>query len=54
MTGVVGVLVSAQYYEEMRAFYANRLVHTLDAAAQAAAAAGMTPRVLADLLADDR
>lgn len=51
---VVGVLVSAQDYEEMRAFYANRLVHTLDVAAQAATGAGLTPRGLTELLADDR
>ena len=29
----VGVMVSAQDYEAMRAFYANRLQHTLDEAA---------------------
>lgn len=50
---VVGVMVSAQDYEAMRAFYANRLQHTLDEAAAAAAQAGMTDEVLNQLLADE-
>lgn len=50
---VVGVLVSAQDYEAMRAFYANRLQHTLDEAADAAQRAGLTPKILDDLLADE-
>ena len=33
---VVGVMVSAQDYEAMRAFYANRLQHTLTESAAAA------------------
>lgn len=50
---VVGVMVSAQDYQAMQAFYANRLQHTLlDAAAQAERA-GMTPEVLKVLLRDE-
>lgn len=50
---VVGVMVSAQDYEAMRAFYANRLVQTMDESAAAAARAGLTPKQLAALLADE-
>lgn len=50
---VVGVMVSAQDYEAMRAFYANRLQHTLDDAAEAAKRAGLTPEKLDALLADE-
>lgn len=50
---VVGVMVSAQDYEAMRAFYANRLQQTLDQSADAAARAGLTPAQLDDLLADE-
>jgi len=50
---VVGVMVSAQDYEAMRAFYANRLQGTLDEAADAAARAGLTPETLDTLLADE-
>jgi prevent-host-death family protein len=50
---VVGVMVSAQDYEAMRAFYVNRLLHTLDDAATAAAQAGLTPQALKALLADE-
>ena len=49
---VVGVMVSADDYEAMRAFYANRLQHTLRQGGDAAAARGLTPAVLAGLLAD--
>lgn len=49
----VGVMVSAQDYEAMRAFYANRLQHTLQESANAALAAGLTPRALQTLLADE-
>lgn len=38
----------------MRAFYADRLHHTLDQTARAATAAGLTPQTLAQLLSDDR
>ena len=50
---VVGVMVSAQDYEAMRAFYADRLRQTLHESAAAAATAGLTERALADLLADE-
>lgn len=43
---VVGVMVSAQNYEDMRKLCANYLVHTLDETAGAAASAGLTPRAL--------
>ncbi len=49
----VGVMVSAQDYEAMRAFYANRLQHNLNEAANAAARAGLTPKALRALLADE-
>jgi prevent-host-death family protein len=39
---VVGVLVSARDYEAMRAFYADRLQHTLGHAATQAQAQGLT------------
>ena len=50
---VVGVMVSAQDYEAMREFYANRLQHTLVASAAQAEHAGMTPELLEDLLRDE-
>ena len=50
---VVGVLVSAQDYEAMRAFYANRLEHTLQATAAHAAARGLSAKALDSLLADE-
>jgi prevent-host-death family protein len=50
---VVGVMVSAQDYEAMRAFYANRLQHTLVETAAQAERAGMTPELLEDLLRDE-
>ena len=50
---VVGVMVSAQDYEAMRAFYADRLQHTLAKAGADAAAQGMTPETLNDLLSDE-
>ena len=50
---VVGVMVSAQDFEAMRAFYADRLQHTLDQTARDAATAGLTPEALAQLLADE-
>lgn len=43
-------MVSAQDYEAMREFYANRLQHTLAATAAQAEAAGMTPELLEALL----
>jgi len=50
---VVGVMVSAQDYEDMRKFFANRLAHTLDEAAGVAANAGLTPAAMEALLADE-
>ena len=50
---VVGVMVSAEDYAAMRAFYANRLQHTLNEAAATAERAGLTPEVLDALLADE-
>lgn len=50
---MVGVMVSAQDFEAMRAFYANRLQHSLNEAADAAARAGLTPEALDALLADE-
>lgn len=50
---VVGVMVSAQDYEAMRTFYADRLLRTMDESAAAAARAGLTPERLAELLADE-
>ena len=50
---VVGVMVSAEDYEAMRAFYADRLRHTMDEAAAAAANAGLTQATLDALLADE-
>jgi prevent-host-death family protein len=50
---VVGVMVSAQDYEAMREFYANRLQHTLADTAVQSERAGMTPELLEDLLRDE-
>lgn len=50
---VVGVMVSAQDCEAMRALYADRLQHTLGATAAAAVGAGLTPEGLDALLADE-
>ncbi len=50
---VVGVMVSAEDYEAMRRFYADRLLKTADATAVAAARSGLTPEALAELLADE-
>lgn len=47
---VIGVMVSAQDYEAMRTFYANRLVHTL---AQSAQKANLSQTELDALLADE-
>ena len=50
---VGGVMVSAQNYEAMRTFYANRLQHTLAETAAQAQAAGLTPEYLDELLRDE-
>jgi hypothetical protein len=46
-------MVSAEDYEAMRAFYANRLQHTLTQTAEHAQKAGLTSAALAKLLADE-
>lgn len=50
---VVGVMVSADDYEAMRTFYADRLLKTMDKTAAAAEKAGLTPEKLEQLLADE-
>ena len=50
---VVGVMVSAEDYEAMRRFYADRLIKTMDETAEAAERAGLTPEKLTELLADE-
>ena len=50
---MVGVMVSVQDFEAMRAFYADRLQHRLDESALVAQRAGMTPEKLDVLLADE-
>lgn len=50
---VVGVMVSAQDYEAMRAFYANRLQNALAQNAGQAAAQGLTEADVQNLLSDE-
>lgn len=50
---VVGVMVSAQDYEDMRAFYANRLKYTLEVTAASARDRGLTQDKLDELLSDE-
>ncbi|MFT4194439.1 type II toxin-antitoxin system prevent-host-death family antitoxin [Ottowia sp.] len=50
---VVGVMVSPDDYAAMRAFYADRLAHTLQDTAHAAEASGLTDAELQRLLADE-
>ena len=50
---MVGVMVSAQDYEAMRRFYANRLQNTLIESANAASQASLTPDVIEVLLKDE-
>ena len=50
---VVGVMVSAQDYEAMRAFYADRLQNTLNQTDTQAQAQGLTAESLDALLADE-
>lgn len=49
----VGVMVSAQDYEAMRAFYANRLQNTLAQNAANAAAHGLAESDFNAMLADE-
>lgn len=50
---VVGVMVNADDYEAMRAWYADRLRHALAENATAAAAQGLNEAKLAELLVDE-
>jgi prevent-host-death family protein len=50
---IVGVMVSAQDYDAMRDFYADRLSHTLRETADEAGRKGLTGSELQRLLADD-
>lgn len=50
---IVGVMVSAQDYEDMRTFYANRLQSTLQATAAQARERGLTQDKLDELLSDE-
>jgi len=50
---VVGVMVSAEDYEAMRLFYADRLLKTMDETAKTAERVGLTPEKLNELLADE-
>jgi len=50
---IVGVMVSAQDYEAMRRFYADRLRHTLRETSEGAVSKGLTEDKLAELLVDE-
>lgn len=50
---VVGVMVSAEDYEAMREFYADRLQRTLDESAASAEGAGLSAPAIDALLADE-
>jgi prevent-host-death family protein len=50
---VVGVMVSAQDYDDIRAFYADRLKQTLQATASSARERGLTQDKLDELLSDE-
>ncbi len=50
---VVGVMVSAQDYEAMRVFYADRLQHTMNQSAALAQQQGLSQETLDALLADE-
>ena len=50
---VVGVMVSADDYEAMRTFYADRLRKNMNETALMAEKAGLTPEILEQLLADE-
>ena len=49
----VGVMVSAEDYEAMRQFYANRLQHNLATSSAQSEQAGMTPQARQELLRDE-
>lgn len=50
---VVGVMISAEDYEAMRRFYADRLITSMDTVAARAEAKSLTEERLAQLLADE-
>lgn len=50
---VVGVMVSAEDYQAMRVFYADRLRSTLNQSAEEAVTKGLTVEKLEQLLADE-
>jgi PHD/YefM family antitoxin component YafN of YafNO toxin-antitoxin module len=50
---VAGMMVSAEDYEAMRAFYADRLRKTMDETARMAELAGLTLEILDSLLVDE-
>lgn len=50
---MVGVMVSVQDYQAMCAFFANRLQHSLNEAADAAATAGLAPEAMDAVLANE-
>jgi len=50
---VVGVMVSAEDYQGMRMFYADRLRRTLKQSAEEAASKGLTVEALEQLLNDE-
>jgi len=50
---VVGVMVSAEDYEAMRQFYADRMIKSMDAIGAEAERNGLTPEILEQLLADE-
>jgi len=50
---VVGVMVSAEDYQQMRVFYADRLRRTLKQSAEEAASKGLTGAALEQLLHDE-
>lgn len=50
---LVGVMVSAEDYEQMRQFYTNRLRQTVREVGEYAANQGLTDEKLAELLADE-
>lgn len=50
---VIGVLMPASDYNDLRMFYADRLIRTMESIAVRAAAAGLTQEKLDDLLADE-
>nr|CAA6823318.1 MAG: Antitoxin [uncultured Thiotrichaceae bacterium] len=50
---LVGIMVSAEDYEEMQAFHASRLIKTAQEMSAEAARNGLTEELLEELLADE-